>query len=67
MENKLIKLTKELKRICKYDEFHENYLNQLQAEVKRLRYELNQPQNIKIQEKSTPFISKISVVATSGK
>ena len=67
IENKLTKLTEELKRIRKDDEFNEIDLNQIQGKLRRLRDELNQPRNIKIQEETASFISKILVVATSGK
>ena len=67
IENKLTKLTKELKQIRKDDEFNEINLNQMQGKLRRLRDELNQPRNIKIQEETTSFISKISVVATTSK
>ena len=67
IENKLAKLTEELKRIRKDDEFNEIDLNRMQGKLRRLRDELNQPRNIKIQQETTSFISKISVVATTSK
>ena len=67
IENKLTKLTEELKQIRKDDEFDEIDLNQMQGKLRRLRDELSQPQNIKVHEETTSFISKISVVATTSK
>ena len=67
MENKLTKLTEEMKQIRKDDEFNEIDLKQLEAKLSKLQNELGQPRNIKIQEESAPFISKISVVVSSGK
>ena len=67
MENKLTKLTEELKRIRGDDEFNEIDLNGLREKLEKLRNELDQPRNIKIHEESTSFISKISIVAVSGK
>ena len=67
MENKLTKLTEEMKQIRKDDEFNEIDLKQLQERLSKLQNELGQPRNIKIQEESAPFISKISVVVSSGK
>ena len=67
MENKLTKLTEELKRIRKYNEFNEIDLNQLQVKLKELKDEVDQSQNIKIREELTPFVSKISVIVSSGK
>ena len=67
IESKLAKLTEELKRIRKDDEFNEIDLNQIQKKLRSIGNELNQPRNIKIQEETTSFISKLSVVTTSGK
>ena len=67
MENKLTKLTEEMKQIRKDEEFNEIDLKQLQEKLSKLQNELDQPRNIKIQEESVPFISKISVVISSGK
>ena len=67
MENKLIKLTEEIKQIRNDDDFNEIDLKQLQAKLRKLQNKLDQPQNIKIQEESAPFISKILVVISSGK
>ena len=67
IENKLTKLTKELKQIRKDDEFNEIDLNQMQEKLRRLRDELSQPRNIKVHEETTSFVSKISVVATTSK
>ena len=67
MENKLTKLTEEMKQIRKDDEVNEIDLKQLQERLSKLQNELDQPRNIKIQEESAPFIGKISVVVSSGK
>ena len=67
MENKLIKLTEEMKQIRKDGEVSEIDLDQLKAILETLRDEVDQPRNIKIQEESTPYISKISVIVSSGK
>ena len=66
-ENKLRKLTQQLKQIRKDNEFNEIDMNQLKKELKRIREELDQPQNISIQKDPASFISKILVIISSGK
>ena len=67
MENKLVELTKELKQIREDGEVSEIDLDHLKAKLKILRDEVDQPQNIKVQEESTSFVSKISIVPAHGK
>ena len=67
IEKKLTKLTEELKKIRKENEFNEIDLRQLQKKFEELGVELDHPRNIKVQEEATPFICKISVVVPSGK
>jgi chromosome segregation ATPase len=68
IEIRLTKLTEELKRIRKEDDFTEVHLNELKQKLKQLEEQLNNPPNVSIeQENSSSFINKISVLISSGK
>jgi hypothetical protein len=65
---RLTKLTEELKRIRKENNFNEVHLNDLKLKLKQLEEQLNNPSNISIQQQnSSSFIKKISVLISSGK
>jgi hypothetical protein len=65
---RLTKLTEELKRIRKENNFNEVHLNDLKLKLKQLEEQLNNPSNISIQQQnSSSFIKKISVLINSGK
>ena len=67
MEIKLTKLTKQLKEIREEDEFNEIDLNEIKTKLTKLTKDFDQPPNISIQEDSSSFINKISVIVSSGK
>ena len=67
MEIKLTKLTKQLKEIREEDEFNEIDLNEIKTKLTKLAKEFEQPADIYIRQDSSPFINKISVIASSGK
>jgi predicted nucleic acid-binding Zn-ribbon protein len=62
IEIKLSELTEQLKQTRKENDFNEIHLNQLKNKLKELKDELNKPSNISIQQDSSSFINKISVV-----
>ena len=67
IENKWIELTEQLRESRREDEFNEIDLNQFKIKLEELAKELDQPSNISIQQDSTAFINKISVIVSSGK
>jgi sugar lactone lactonase YvrE len=69
IEINLNQLTNQLKEIRRENDFNEMDLNQLKEKLTKLEVELDQIPNISIQQHSTSFIKKISVVVigSSGK
>jgi GTPase Era involved in 16S rRNA processing len=61
MEERLGKLTTQLRQSREDDDVNEISLHQFQEELERLNKELTKPRNISIREDSTSFISKIYV------
>jgi hypothetical protein len=61
MEQRLNKLTTQLRQCRKDDDVNEISLLQFQEELERLTKELTKPRNISIREDSTSFINKIYV------
>ena len=66
IEKKLDDLTKQLKIIREENDFNEIHLDQFRGKLKQLEDELNKPSTISVREDSSPYISKISVVVSSG-
>ena len=62
MEIKFKKLTEEIKQFRQYNDFNEINLDELKVKLKELEKQLNQPSNITIQEDSSSFINKISLL-----
>ncbi|CAF3631892.1 unnamed protein product [Rotaria sp. Silwood1] len=62
IENKLVKLTEELKRIHQENEYNEIHLNQLKETLIKLSKEFDKPSNVAIEQNFTSFINKISVI-----
>ena len=67
LEYKLCHLSEQLKQIRSKKTFDENYLRHLRQKLIKLREELLKPTNISIEESSTLFIDKISLVDRSSK
>jgi hypothetical protein len=67
VEIKLIKLTGKLKEIREENDFNEIDLNELKQKLKELEEELSKQSNISIQQDSSSFIKKISVINFSRK
>jgi uncharacterized phage infection (PIP) family protein YhgE len=61
LENKLNKLTDQLKQSRQENDFIEANLDQWNTELRQIQEELIKPSNIKINFDSTPFITKIHV------
>jgi len=62
IENKLNKLTNEIKEIRKKNKFNEIYLNETKENLNKLKEELDKSSNILIQQESSTFINKIFVI-----
>ena len=56
----------QLKQIRQDNDFNEIILNQLKQKLKQLEEEFNKSSFISIQQDSSPFINKISVIISSG-
>ena len=67
IENKLAKLTEQLKQTREENDVNEIVLNQFKQKLKQLEEELAKPPHISIREESSSFVSKISVIISSGK
>jgi uncharacterized phage infection (PIP) family protein YhgE len=67
VEDKLAKLTEQLKETRQENDFNEIHLKQLEERLTQLEGELTKPPNISIREDSSSFVSKISVVINSSK
>ncbi len=61
LEEKLEMLTNELRQSRKENDFFEPNLNQWIEELVQMKDELTKPSNIKIQNDSTPLVTKITV------
>ena len=61
LEDKLNKLTDELRKSRQENDFFEPNLDQWKEELVRLKNELNEPSNVAIRHNSTPLITKIQV------
>lgn len=66
VENKLIKLTEQIRQTRQEDEFNESDLNGLKSKLTKLTEEFIKAPNIVIQEDPISFVHKISVVVLSG-
>ncbi|CAF1037143.1 unnamed protein product [Rotaria sordida] len=66
IEKQLSELTEQLKTIREENEFNETDLNRLKSKLTKLVEELSQLPNLSIQQGSTSFIKKISIVVSSG-
>ena len=66
-ETKLAKLTEQLRQIRGENDVNEIVLNQFKQKLKQLEEELATPPHISIREESSSFVSKISVIISSGK
>jgi chromosome segregation ATPase len=62
IEIELAELTEQLKQTRKEDDFNEIHLKKLKKQLKKLKEELDNPPNVSIQQQSSSFINKISVV-----
>jgi hypothetical protein len=67
LEGKLVKLTEQLRRTRDENDVNEIVLNQFKRKLKEMEEELAKSPNISIREDSSSFVSKISVVISSGK
>ncbi|CAF4796104.1 unnamed protein product [Rotaria sp. Silwood1] len=67
IENKLSQLTEQLKQSHQENDFNEIDLDRFKTKLAKLAKELNQPPNSMIQQDSTSFINKLSIVVSSGK
>jgi sugar lactone lactonase YvrE len=67
IENQLNHLAKQLKEIREENEFNEADLNQLREKLTKLAEELAKPSNVIIEQESSSFIGKISVIVPIGK
>ena len=67
IEKKLNHLAEQIKDIHRENAFNEFDLNQFRQRLKILYEELNRPFNVSIQQQSTSFINKISLLLPSGK
>ncbi|CAF1450144.1 unnamed protein product [Adineta steineri] len=65
-EVKLTKFTKQLRQIREENNVNENIVNQFKQKIKELEVELGRLSNISIQEDSSLFIPKISIVISSA-
>ncbi|CAF2747535.1 unnamed protein product [Rotaria sp. Silwood2] len=65
IEKKLSQLTEQLKKIRRENEFNEIDLDRFKIELAKLAEELVQLPNIRIQQDSTSFLNRISVVVSS--
>jgi ribosome recycling factor len=61
IEEKLIKLTNQLRQGRKEDDITENDLNRWKEELKQLTEQFTKPLNITIQQSSTPLINNIHI------
>jgi hypothetical protein len=66
-EIQLKNFTEQLQKIREENDFNEIVLSQLKEKLKELEEKLNKPSNISIQEDSSSFIKRISVVIYSRK
>jgi vacuolar-type H+-ATPase subunit I/STV1 len=67
IENQLNHLAKQLKEIRQDNEFNEIDLNQMREKLRRLTEIFIKPSNIVIEQESSSFIDKISVIVPIGK
>lgn len=67
IENRLNDLTKQLREIRRDGEVNELDLDQLKTKLMSLEEELKKPLNVSIQQNSSSFISKISIIDSNGK
>ena len=67
IEINLTKLTDQLRKTRQENDFNEIDIKHLQQKLTLLSEQLNNPSNLSIQQDSTSFINKISVVVSSGK
>lgn len=65
IEKELFSITEQLKYMRRENEFNEIYIEKLKAKLTQLTQEVAQPGNVRIQQDSTSFINKISVVVSS--
>jgi hypothetical protein len=65
IEDKLAKLTEQLKETRQEDDFNEIHLIQLEERLAQLEGELTKPPTISIREDSSSFVFKISVINPS--
>jgi hypothetical protein len=66
MEVNLTKLTNLIREVRQDNTLNEIDLIQLKQKVVQLKIDLNQVPNVSIQQDSTPFINKISVIVSSS-
>jgi phosphomevalonate kinase len=64
IENKLNKLTNEIKEIRKKNKFNEKNLNEIKQNLNKLKEELDKPSNVSIQQEYSSFINKIFVIVS---
>jgi hypothetical protein len=67
IEINLAHFTDQLRQIRRENDFNEIELNEFKHRLKQLQRELDRPPNISIQQDTTSFINKISVVVSTGK
>ena len=67
LENKLTKLTEQMRQTRQEDEFNEIDLNELKSKLTKLTEEFVKPPNIVIQQDPTSFVHTISVVVLAGR
>jgi chromosome segregation ATPase len=67
IEVELAELTEQLKQTRKENDFNEIHLEDFKEKLRKLKEELDNPPNVSIQEESSSFIKKISVVISASK
>jgi chromosome segregation ATPase len=67
VETNLAKLTDEMRKIRKENDFNEIDLNQLKNKLTQLAKKLDKPANLSVQQESTPLINKICIIVSSCK
>ena len=67
LEHQLNSISKEIKRIRQDNEFNEIDLKEFKEKLDKLEEELEKSSNVSVQEQSSPFINKMSVILPVNK
>ena len=67
IEDKLVRLTEELKITRDENDFNELHINQFKEKLQELEEQLKKPSNISIRHDPSSFIGRISIAIAPGK